>query len=46
MSKNSRKSNYTQLMEWLPTLGRTQLKKQEQTVTKFSKADHYKLKGA
>jgi hypothetical protein len=46
MSKNSAKSNYTQLMEWLPTLGRTYTPKKEQSSTKFSKADHYKSKGA
>jgi hypothetical protein len=45
MSKNSSKRIYTQLMEWLPTLNRpTQV--EEQSSTKFSKADHYKSKGA
>jgi len=46
MSKNSAKSTYTQLMEWIPTLGRTSTTKQEQSQSKFSKADHYKSKGA
>jgi len=45
MSKNSAKSNYEQLVEWLPTLGRAKEAK-AQSSTKFSKADHYKAKGA
>ena len=45
MSKNSAKSIYTQLMEWIPTLNR-QKQAVEQSSTKFSKADHYKSKGA
>ena len=45
MSKNSPKSTYVQLVEWLPTLRRTQLQKQEKNIGKFSKADHYKSKG-
>ncbi len=45
MSKNSSKSQYEQLMAWLPTLGQTKVKT-EQSTTKFSKADHYKEKGA
>ena len=45
MSKNSAKSNYTQLMEWLPTLNQPKVLK-ERAATKFSKADHYKSKGA
>lgn len=46
MSKNSVKSMYTQLMEWMPTLGKTTVLKKEQSQSKFSKADHYKSKGA
>lgn len=46
MSKNSAKSMYTQLMEWIPTVGRTMVPKKEQSQSKFSKADHYKSKGA
>lgn len=46
MSKNSSKTHYTQLMEWLPTLGRTLTSKKEQSQSKFSKADYYKEKGA
>ena len=46
MSKTSAKSKYEQLMEWLPTLGRTKFTKKEQSLTKFSKADYYKEKGA
>jgi hypothetical protein len=45
MSKTSAKSKYEQLMEWLPTLGRAREAK-AQSSTKFSKADHYKSKGA
>lgn len=45
MSKNSAKKNYQSLMEWLPTLGRTKVIK-EQSTTKFSKADYYKKQGA
>jgi hypothetical protein len=45
MSKNSAKSNYEQLMAWLPTLNQPKVVK-EQSSTKFSKADHYKSKGA
>jgi hypothetical protein len=45
MSKTSAKSKYEQLMEWLPTLGRSREVKAQST-TKFSKADHYKSKGA
>jgi len=45
MSKNSAKSMYTQLMEWIPTLGRTLTPKKEQSQSKFSKADHYKKQG-
>jgi hypothetical protein len=44
MSKNSAKSNYEQLMAWLPTLNQPKVRK-EQSETKFSKADHYKSKG-
>jgi hypothetical protein len=49
MSKNSTKSQYEQLMAWIPTLKskRTaELVAREQPVGKFSKADHYKSKGA
>ena len=45
MSKNSAKSIYTQLMEWITTLNRPK-QAVEQSSTKFSKADHYKSKGA
>jgi len=45
MSKNSAKTNYEQLMAWLPTLNQTKVVK-EQSQSKFSKADHYKSKGA
>jgi len=45
MSKNSAKKNYQSLMEWIPTLNRPKEVK-EQSSTKFSKADHYKSKGA
>ena len=45
MSKNSAKTNYEQLMAWLPTLNQPKQVK-EQSTTKFSKADHYKAKGA
>ena len=44
MSKNSAKTNYEQLIQWLPTLGQPKVKKEQQS-TKFSKADHYKSKG-
>ena len=44
MSKNSSKSHYEQLMNWLPTLNQPKVIK-EQSSTKFSKADHYKSKG-
>lgn len=46
MSKNSAKSMYTQLMEWVVTLKRpasTEIK--EQPSGKFSKADYYKKQG-
>jgi hypothetical protein len=49
MSKNSPKSHYEQLIAWLPTLKskRTaELVAREQPGGKFSKADHYKSKGA
>ena len=45
MSKNSAKKNYQSLTEWIPTLNRPKEVK-EQSSTKFSKADHYKSKGA
>ncbi len=45
MSKNSAKSNYEQLMNWLPTLNQPKVVK-EQSQSKFSKADHYKKNGA
>jgi hypothetical protein len=45
MSKTSAKNKYEQLMEWLPTLGRSRQPK-AQSSTKFSKADHYKKQGA
>ena len=45
MSKNSTKSQYEQLMAWLPTLNRPK-QVVEQSSTKFSKADHYKSTGA
>lgn len=45
MSKTSAKSKYEQLMEWLPTLGRSKEVK-AQSSTKFSKGDYYKEKGA
>jgi hypothetical protein len=44
MSKNSSKSHYEQLIQWLPTLGQPKVK-QEQQSTKFSKASFYKEKG-
>lgn len=44
MSKNSAKTNYEQLMAWIPTLNQPKPVK-EQSSTKFSKADHYKSKG-
>jgi len=44
MSKNSAKSNYEQLMAWLPTLNAPKLKV-EQSSTKFSKSTYYKEKG-
>lgn len=49
MSKSSSKQHYTQLMEWLPTLKSKRvaaLVAREQPTGKFSKADHYKSKGA
>ena len=49
MSKNSAKSNFQQLMTWLPTLTSrrvAELVAREQPTGKFSKADHYKAKGA
>ena len=49
MSKNSAKSQYTQLMEWIPTLKSKRiaaLVAREQPGGKFSKADHYKKQGA
>lgn len=49
MSKNSAKSMYSQLMEWIPTLKSKKaadLVAREQPGGKFSKADHYKSKGA
>jgi len=45
MSKNTAKSNYEQLMVWLPTLNQPKTKV-EKSATKFSKADYYKEKGA
>lgn len=45
MSKNSAKTNYEQLIQWLPTLGQPKVKKEQQQ-TKFSKASFYKEKGA
>lgn len=45
MSKNSARSMYTQLMEWIPTLGRTIVPKKEQSGGKFSKNSYYKAKG-
>jgi len=45
MSKTSAKNKYEQLMAWLPTLNQPKVAK-EQSSTKFSKADHYKSKGA
>lgn len=45
MSKTSAKSKYEQLMEWLSTLDQPKVHK-EQSQTRFSKADHYKSKGA
>ena len=44
MSKNSAKSNYEQLMAWLPTLNQPKIRK-EQSSIKFSKTDYYKSKG-
>jgi hypothetical protein len=44
MSKNSARSHYEQLMQWLPTLEQPKVKKEQQS-TKFSKGDHYKSKG-
>lgn len=49
MSKTSTKSKYEQLMAWLPTLKSkktSELATREQPGGKFSKADHYKSKGA
>ena len=49
MSKNSAKSQYEQLMAWIPTLKskRTaELVAREQPGGKFSKANYYKSKGA
>jgi len=45
MSKISAKSNYEQLIAWLPTLNQPKTKV-EKSATKFSKADYYKEKGA
>ena len=45
MSKNSAKSNYEQLMAWLPSLKKAFVPKKEESSSKFSKADHYKSKG-
>jgi hypothetical protein len=44
MSKNSAKTNYEQLIQWLPTLGKNLIIKEKET-TKFSKASFYKEKG-
>jgi hypothetical protein len=44
MSKNSSKSNYEQLMAWLPTLNQPKARV-EQSTTKFSKTEYYKSKG-
>jgi hypothetical protein len=49
MSKNSAKTNYEQLMAWLPTLKSKRVSQEitrEQPGGKFSKADYYKTKGA
>ena len=46
MSKNSAKSNYEQLMSWLPSLKKAFVPKKEESSSKFSKADHYKSRGA
>lgn len=49
MSKNSAKQMYQSLMEWIPTLKSKRaadLVAAEQPGGKFSKADHYKSKGA
>jgi hypothetical protein len=48
MSKNSAKSLYSQLMEWIPTLKSkiaTDLVAKEQPGGKFSKNSYYKAKG-
>lgn len=48
MSKNSAKSMYSQLMEWLPTLKSKRaadLVAKEQPGGKFSKNSYYKAKG-
>ena len=44
MSKNSTKTNYEQLIAWIPTLNQPKTLK-EQSSTKFSKADYYKTRG-
>lgn len=44
MSKNSSKSQYEQLMAWLPTLGQVKIERIKE-IEKFSKADHYKKNG-
>ena len=46
MSKNSAKSNYEQLMAWLGTIKKPFIPKKEESSSKFSKADHYKSRGA
>jgi hypothetical protein len=49
MSKNSAKSQYTQLMEWIPTLKSkraAEIIARDQPGGKFSKADYYKKQGA
>lgn len=44
MSKNSVKTNYEQLLQWLSTLGKNLVNKEKAT-TNLSKVDYYKSKG-
>lgn len=45
MSKTSSKSKYTQLMEWLPTIGRNLQNVTQKPYEKFSRMSYYKSKG-
>ena len=45
MSKNTHKSQYTQLMEWLPTLASKKIKPKTTGYRPEPRLDNYKRKG-